>query len=280
MLKSGALFLLNVLFVIGCSKSDSAVAPAVDPMSQKLSPHLNLSNFTKDGCLNLELLSNYFDDLSFEYPGRAVTYDYSSSTDDKALFIRNFGIKETTLRAFPILKNIKQNDCSSVSIETAYGREIPFQIVNYEAHFVQLELASQDNQDLDSALQESYSTEPIFRRIQIRLASPTHFIMTVDAETLHPMCNNKSGFTYSKTTIYRWAGSVNELPATEEISQITYDKVLEAVDPGQVPEVPRPARSEEPERVRPSEVKLELPVEGIKQIQKILPVVALDKSCR
>ncbi len=293
----GVLFLnlLILSFITGCGGGEKGVESENKVTSvESVKPELPVEKFVVKGCLNLEHLSRYLEQPGFNFPGRVSNYDYSSDRFETELLVRNFGYREIQFRNLPFLKNVKQTDCQSVTAETAYGRVQYYQVVSSSEDEISIERTSDpEGEALEEAYVEAYNIESAFKSLNFKVVSPTQLKVGIDVEAQRFGCSQKNTFEFKKTSVYRWAETRENLPQSETLSQVNFNKIINLV-PSQVEReirarrpIPEPETLEEPptttaqpsQVVMPSEGELALSLDEIKRISLLLPVKQLDLRC-
>ncbi len=198
-----------ILFSCSSKKNDN-------PTANGGNPNVSVDALQIDNCLSLEKLVSHFNQESFNFPGRKITTDLSTSIRSDQFFIYNFGISNTRIRALPFIRNAKQTNCSSVAIENAYGRQLHYRIEHFTKDSLSLVRdRSSDPIEPIKVKSDAQKNEPELRAIKITVESPTSILMALTANTVFPRCSSTRLFDYSKTLRVRWAESESLLPPVE-----------------------------------------------------------------
>lgn len=193
------------LFFLGCSSDSDRTA---------ISPKLNLENLSPDGCLSLQSLADTINS-KFNFPLRKTTLNFQNSKSSRQLDIRNFGIQESYLTHFPYLRNPIQQDCKKVTLHTAYGRPLNYNVLGYTKNSILLQKSSEQEISTEKIRSEAYAEEPELERLEITITSPLSAVIVAESEIFLPRCELKA--SYTKTTSLRWSDSLSNIPNFEQL---------------------------------------------------------------
>lgn len=169
------------------------------------SPALILADLTTDSCLNFEKLYAQVNQ-SFNYISRQTTLDFTSNKKSNALEVAQFGTLEKQMTSFPYLREAKQSDCSKLSLQTAYGHQENYEIIESSPLHLRIRRLKARNDEL----------LPI--ELMILLTSPQSAIVEVHGQLLTSRCTQTKKIDYKKTFSLRWARDLNDLSEVETLS--------------------------------------------------------------
>lgn len=192
-----------------CQRNDS------DNNVNTVLPLAQTVDFVKDGCLNIQVLQQLFNQNRKAFPAIQVTTDFvvlSNVSQIKKQFYTHsaFDLKETDTRLIHFLLNPTQVGCSEVISQSASKEVLKFKVIKSNQNILRLRIIKSESNQLMQVYE-----------LELTSIGPHHIQVVSWYKSLDFHCRGTDVITFEIHQDFFWASQKTELPV-----EITLNKLF------------------------------------------------------